>query len=163
MLTDEEIQAMWNDCIRNRKTTNDFAREIERAVLEKAGEQEPIIKKIGKVQIGTKFSYLDHPEKIYVLTCHYGIQGCGECVKWSGIDVDGHQSTFSVSETPEEFSELDVLVHDPLPAQAIPEGWQLVPVEPTPEMLKEIHLIEEFSERALIVRYKAMLSASPKP
>ena len=51
----------------------------------------------------------------------------------------------------------------PLPAQAVPEGWQLVPIEPTPAMLKEIHLIDEFSERALIVRYKTMLSAAPKP
>lgn len=55
------------------------------------------------------------------------------------------------------------LYASPLPAQAIPEGWQLVPTEPTLGMLKEIQLIEEFSARALAVRYKAMLSASPKP
>lgn len=47
-------------------------------------------------------------------------------------------------------------------AAAIPEGWQLVPIDPTPEMLKEICLIEQFSDNALTVRYQAMLSAAPK-
>jgi hypothetical protein len=36
----------------------------------------------------------------------------------------------------------------------------LVPNEPTEKMLSEIHLDERFSDRAMQVRYKAMLSAS---
>jgi len=39
--------------------------------------------------------------------------------------------------------------------QAVPEGWQLVPVEPTPEMLVAIGGAKP--------RYKAMLAAAPKP
>lgn len=49
------------------------------------------------------------------------------------------------------------------PTSAVPEGWKLVPAEPTPEMLAEIHLVEHFSEQALQARYKAMLSAAPQP
>ena len=43
------------------------------------------------------------------------------------------------------------------------EGWQLVPVEPTQEMLKEIWLDERFKELAMKRRYQAMLAASPTP
>jgi hypothetical protein len=39
--------------------------------------------------------------------------------------------------------------------------WKLVPVEPTPEMLEEICIIEGFTEQALKVRYAAMLAAAP--
>jgi hypothetical protein len=45
----------------------------------------------------------------------------------------------------------------------VPPGYQLVPVTPTPEMLKEIDLVTGFTERALTVRYSAMLAAAPKP
>lgn len=41
-------------------------------------------------------------------------------------------------------------------------GWQLVPREPTDEMLKEIQLLEGFTGKALETRYKAMLAAAPK-
>ncbi|MEK0167969.1 hypothetical protein [Pseudescherichia vulneris] len=48
-----------------------------------------------------------------------------------------------------------------LKAQAKPEGWRLVPLEPTPEMLAEMCLIEGWTERALKARYQAMLAAAP--
>lgn len=41
--------------------------------------------------------------------------------------------------------------------------WKFVPVEPTEEMLREIHLVESFTGRALIARYTAMLAAAPVP
>jgi hypothetical protein len=37
-------------------------------------------------------------------------------------------------------------------------GWQLVPKEPTKEMLRTLHYSD-----ALIETYRAMLSAAPKP
>jgi hypothetical protein len=40
-------------------------------------------------------------------------------------------------------------------------AWKLVPMEPTPNMLSEIDLIEGFSREALTTRYKAMLDAAP--
>lgn len=43
-----------------------------------------------------------------------------------------------------------------------PEGWQLVPIEPTYEMLEEIHINENFKRTAMETRYKAMLAAAPK-
>ena len=43
------------------------------------------------------------------------------------------------------------------------QKWKLVPTEPTKAMLAEIHLVKEFTHKAMIVRYKAMLDAAPKP
>ncbi|WP_312453240.1 hypothetical protein [Pseudescherichia sp.] len=48
-----------------------------------------------------------------------------------------------------------------LKAPAIPEGWRLVPLEPTPKMLAEMCLVEGWTERALKTRYQAMLAAAP--
>ncbi|WP_313680782.1 hypothetical protein [Pseudescherichia sp.] len=48
-----------------------------------------------------------------------------------------------------------------LKAPATPEGWRLVPLEPTPEMLAEMCLVEGWTERALKARYQAMLAAVP--
>jgi len=45
----------------------------------------------------------------------------------------------------------------------IPEGWKLVPVEPTPEMLEEIWLDERFKEMAMKRKYYALLAAAPTP
>jgi hypothetical protein len=43
----------------------------------------------------------------------------------------------------------------------VPKGWKLVPEEPTPQMLDEIHLVSEFTGKALTARYRAMLDAAP--
>jgi hypothetical protein len=45
----------------------------------------------------------------------------------------------------------------------IPDGWALVPVEPTEEMLAELCLVKGWTARALNTRYQAMLAAAPKP
>ena len=52
----------------------------------------------------------------------------------------------------------------PLPAQAVPEGWQLVPVEPTKEMC-DAYCEGSIAPVGNLSRYgyKAMLSAAPKP
>lgn len=53
---------------------------------------------------------------------------------------------------------IDALLAGQVPAQAVPEGWQLVPVEPTEEILRAIRscvLVESC--------YSAMLAAAPKP
>lgn len=44
----------------------------------------------------------------------------------------------------------------------VPDGWKLVPLEPTPEMLSQIDLTSGWTERALSVRYKALLDAAPE-
>lgn len=61
----------------------------------------------------------------------------------------------------------------PVPSQAaaIPEGWQLVPIEPTPEMMLhnsgcKYHASDDLSCKARQVRvnvWRYMLSAAPKP
>ena len=48
-------------------------------------------------------------------------------------------------------------------AELVPEGWKLVPVEPTTEMLEEIWLDERFKEVAMKRRYQALLAAAPTP
>lgn len=45
----------------------------------------------------------------------------------------------------------------------IPDGWLMVPVEPTEEMLAELCLVKGWTARALNARYQAMLAAAPKP
>jgi hypothetical protein len=49
------------------------------------------------------------------------------------------------------------------PREAQPDGWKLVPVEPTNAMLDEITLIESFTKTAMEIRYRAMLDAAPTP
>ncbi|GEM_PF-5974437 len=44
---------------------------------------------------------------------------------------------------------------------AVPDGYALVPVDPTPAMMAEICLVEGWTERALKARYQAMLAAAP--
>lgn len=41
-------------------------------------------------------------------------------------------------------------------------NWKKVPVEPTEEMLNEIHLVHEYSRTAIKARYKAMIAAAPE-
>jgi len=48
-------------------------------------------------------------------------------------------------------------------AELVPDGWKLVPVEPTSEMLEEIWLDERFKEMAMKRRYYALLAAAPAP
>lgn len=45
----------------------------------------------------------------------------------------------------------------------IPEGWQLVPKEPTREMMRAFWLAGPYPQEPWIEGYKAMLAAAPKP
>ena len=73
-------------------------------------------------------------------------------------------------------SRIDALLAGQVPAPAAPEGWQLVPVEPTREMMAAAmsavtqpqDLLHSQSgwgmnEMAARTRYCAMLAAAPKP
>jgi len=63
----------------------------------------------------------------------------------------------------DEVSLVGIDVYTTPPAASVPDGWKIVPVEPTPEMLEEIWLDERFQERAMKARYAAMLAAAPAP
>ncbi|WP_158665246.1 hypothetical protein [Ensifer adhaerens] len=43
----------------------------------------------------------------------------------------------------------------------VAEGWKLVPLEPTPQMLEQIKFLDDITDRAMTARYKAMLAAAP--
>ncbi|EFE0688457.1 hypothetical protein BL954_002458 [Escherichia coli] len=49
------------------------------------------------------------------------------------------------------------------PAPVVPNGWVMVPVAPTEEMLAELCLVKGWTDRALNARYQAMLAAAAKP
>lgn len=124
MLTDEEIQSVYSEFLDVKGSAMEFARRIERAVLAKAGDQEPQV--IGRVH--------------YVDDSIYG------CLNSIGRKLEDGAPLYA----------------HPLPAQAIPEGWKLVPVEPTVDMDDEY--ARASGQHHLSLRgYKAMLSASPKP
>ena len=61
-----------------------------------------------------------------------------------------------------EHPRFDVRVLYTQATTVVPEGGKLVPVEPTSDMLDEIHLDVSFSHRAMTVRYGAMLDAAPE-
>ena len=141
MLTVVERNDLWN----RSKNPDDFARAIERAVLKKLGEQEPAGLLVVESASRAEFSYYGYMDKGHY--CLYPRPLPAQSTCFTSHDM--------ASASAQGFRDGQ--------AQAVPEGYVLVPFEPTPAMLKEIHLIDEFSERALIARYKAMLSAAPKP
>lgn len=54
----------------------------------------------------------------------------------------------------------------PAGAAMAPEGWQLVPVEPTPEMLEAAQALDEGNDDVMAAwsdAYSAMLAAAPTP
>lgn len=160
-----------------------FANEIERAVLAKAVEQGPKwYKEIGTLEIETPSRYrkrLDSGsinefeyEPLYAHPLPAQSQPIGYADQ-SEIDSIGNrgQSCLILPE-PEFDVSVPVFVGSaPAPAQAIPEGYTLAPVEPTPEMLDagvamalqvSVHGEGGWS-KYLAGLYKQMLSASPKP
>ena len=52
---------------------------------------------------------------------------------------------------------IDAALAGKQPTPVVPEGWQLVPVDPTPEMLIAINWPND------PIGYAAMLAAAPKP
>lgn len=64
---------------------------------------------------------------------------------------------------PPAHSECSEMARELLALRKAHEGWKLVPVEPTTEMLEEIWLDERFKEVAMKRRYQALLAAAPTP
>ena len=73
-------------------------------------------------------------------------------------------------------SRIDVLLAGQVPAPAAPEGWQLVPVEPTPEMIlagvaAQAEKLKRYAlggslhpiDHGMPDAYRAMLAAATKP
>lgn len=60
---------------------------------------------------------------------------------------------------------IDAALAGKLPALHVPEGWQLVPVEPTSEMIAscDARFIPRIALPVFVAAYKTMLSAAPKP
>lgn len=64
--------------------------------------------KVKNLPLGTRFSYLGNPN-VFVLLHGYG---CGVCATETSIEEGlENQRVFSVSNTKEEFEELEVIVH----------------------------------------------------
>ncbi len=56
-----------------------------------------------------------------------------------------------------------VYLHPPKQPLAVPSGWKLVPIEPTPEMIKQAFYIAQNPNSLIKDAYKAMLNATPTP
>ncbi|MEN5265743.1 hypothetical protein [Stenotrophomonas sp. TWI587] len=59
-------------------------------------------------------------------------------------------------------NELPRLLRKAAAALTPPDGYVLVPVEPTEAMLQEIHLVKSFTSEAMHRRYAAMIAARPE-
>ena len=60
-------------------------------------------------------------------------------------------------------SRIDALLAGQVPAPASPEGWQLVPVEPTERMISESIDAGRFDEDDAVFFWASMIAAAPSP
>lgn len=60
-------------------------------------------------------------------------------------------------------SRIDALLAGQVPAPAAPEGWQLVPVEPTERMISESIDAGRFDEDDAVFFWASMLASAPSP
>ena len=60
-------------------------------------------------------------------------------------------------------SRIDALLAGQVPAPAVPEGWQLVPVEPTERMISESIDAGRFDEDDAVFFWASMIAAAPSP
>lgn len=58
---------------------------------------------------------------------------------------------------------IDAALAGKLPAPVVPEGWQLVPVEPTAYQVLVGRNAKATDDELCVTIYRAMLSAAPKP
>ena len=58
------------------------------------------------------------------------------------------------------WARIDAALAGKLPAPAVQEGWQLVPVEPTNDMLNAGYFTNNEANKSI---YSSMLAAAPKP
>lgn len=93
-------------------------------------------------------------------------EGFAACRDSEFVGAEAQNDAFNRSQTVNHCIAEDILARAPAPAQAVPDWWKLVPVEPTDAMVQAAHHIDlsympgqEGADRAAI--YRAMLSASP--
>ena len=146
MLTDDEIIKMAADTKTGEPGLHgyilpiSFAREIERAVLAKAGEQEADL-------------YI-----VYSGVCISGLYYDAESAK---AYADGKQKEHSLCGSIASFHIKEMYCR-PLPAQAIPEGWREI-VEAVAHVGVDFGYGAYEIEPEKIDKARELLSASPKP
>lgn len=171
VLTKEEISQIYCD----RPTWDGFARAIEAAVLEKLKQQEPVAWMVRNGVVDHQLFWSKQQADAL----------CAEMQKRH--DLSGSHARFSVAPLhaapvpaavhAKEHDQQDVrceccgymthhrehlgCIRAAKPA-AVPDGWKLVPIEPTEDMLWALYgfLVGQLSEPDY-KRYRAMLSASP--
>jgi len=165
MLTDEEKQAIIDKYHTDKNYDLwDAFDAIERAVLAKAGEREHDIEKLGDQLANAEIAIQSLLEQKPAYRMGYQYDEGNEDPDLGG-DLVLHQLDGK------DYPVGTLFYAHPLPAQAIPEGWQLVPVEPAASMIDagvamalqvSVHGEGGWS-KYLRGLYKQMLSASPKP
>ena len=141
ILTDEEITLIIRECARgsaiNRdgSTSHRIARAIEQAVLNKLGEQEPVA---WLHQTRTSSDVITDGVKMFLLR---------QYERW-----EFHSSMQRPSVCKAENYTKPLYLH---PAPSVPEGYQLVPIEPTEAMQEAWD-----GESSLMGTWNAMLAAA---
>ncbi len=141
ILTDEEITLIIRECARgsaiNRdgSTSHRIARAIEQAVLNKLGEQEPVA---WLHQTRTSSDVITDEVKMFLLR---------QYERW-----EFHSSMQRPSVCKAENYTKPLYLH---PAPSVPEGYQLVPIEPTEAMQEAWD-----GESSLMGTWNAMLAAA---
>lgn len=75
--------------------------------------QNKLIKKISSLPFGTRFSYLDHPDTVFVLLDPiYNDAKTGLVAEWRGIDNKEVQPLYAIDNTYEDVKNLKVIVRD---------------------------------------------------
>lgn len=132
--------------------------ELE-ALQAKLAEQKPVAWTSAEIMSGPSFVDDDDYAVMYKTKSHLLDDFCGY-PEATPVPLYTHP-------TPSYQGILDNSNHIPDASKmVVPEGWRLVPVEPTEKMLKkafpEIFDIDGISKNDLIERYQAMLAEAPK-
>lgn len=159
ILTDEEIGCIGHYVVTNAHTLDYFARAIEQAILNKLNSAEPV--RPDWYQNPTSEQWFESPDDAQILEDLDSIT-VGDVIEldvcWNGTQM------FRVTKLADETSddvEFELIessnkfyLHPPAPS--VPEGYQLVPIEPTDKMIADGRLLGDVSYGDI---YKAMLSA----
>lgn len=84
-----------------------------------------------------------------------------ETGRWVSVINDGVNNPVKFAENNPRYSGPILFYREAAPR--VPEGWKMVPVEPTEEMAKEYWTFNDRTDVVMADAWKAMLAAAPEP
>lgn len=149
-----------------RKILNDAADEITRLRQLLSAQVQDVAVKVKPLEWeeGNPGSYTEIAESPFGHYSVWEINGTGCWSPWkqgSGSIVDGGLAGAKAAAQ----ADFEARIRSALSEQVqdVPDGWQLVPKEPTPKMLKAVWSLHHANGREIAsVIYEALLAAAPK-